>query len=240
MKTYLDQDDLDELEKATVSIRDELLVRLLRRTAGRINEVLGIAIEDIDFKSQTIRIEHEKVRRIRYCPVCLERDIKTRLAKSHKFCPVCTSDVTGVIARKENTRILRTVLVDRETLDMIKAYIRGDWGSQRDGRVYIFDIKRIRAWQIINDTAKRIGLPKIINPKTGRLRGVSPHRIRDGFATMAVKQANDPLSLKQLQEYLGHGDIGTTMEYVKLTGEEQRKWYDNIWRKEQKARKAKK
>ena len=51
----------------------------------------------------------------------------------------------------------------------------------------LFDLGRHRAWQIARDCAREAKLPKLVNPETGRLRGVSPHRLRDAFSVHAMK-----------------------------------------------------
>jgi len=58
----------------------------------------------------------------------------------------------------------------------------------RDGKRVIFGINRHRAWQVVKECAEKAGLPKLVNLETGRIHNVSPHRLRDAFATHAVKQ----------------------------------------------------
>jgi len=54
-----------------------------------------------------------------------------------------------------------------------------------------FGINRYRAWQMVRQCATKAGLPALVNPETGKARGVSPHRLRDAFAVHAVK-VDDP------------------------------------------------
>jgi len=68
-----------------------------------------------------------------------------------------------------------------------------------------------------------------VNPETGKIHGVSPHRLRDAFAIMAVKKNDTGDGIRLLQEHLGHQSIVTTMKYRKVAGEEHRKWYENLW-----------
>ena len=99
----------------------------------------------------------------------------------------------------------------------------------RDGKRLIFGVNRHRAWQIIKECAERARLPRIINPETGRVHNVSPHRLRDAFAVHAVKLDDSGDGLRLLQEHLGHQSITTTMRYRKISGEEQREWYKKLW-----------
>ena len=118
---------------------------------------------------------------------------------------------------------MRTIPLDSETLEMLEDFIRRD-GTEG----LIFKISRNQAWKIIRDAADRAGLGKLVNPETGRVHWVSPHLLRNAFAIMAVKMDDSTDAIRSLQEQLGHANIGTTMKYRKLAGEEQKEWYDKI------------
>ena len=102
----------------------------------------------------------------------------------------------------------------------------------RKGSRLIFNINRHRAWQVICDCAEKAGLPKLINPETGRLHNVSPHRLRDAFAVHAVKLDDSGDGLRMLQEHLGHASFNTTAKYRKVSGSEHRDWYKKLWKEE--------
>ena len=95
----------------------------------------------------------------------------------------------------------------------------------------LFGITRGRAWQVVKECADRAGLGRLVNPETGRVHHVSPHRLRDAFAVMAVQHDDSTDSIRMLQEQLGHANIGTTMRYRKVAGQELREWYQSLWRK---------
>jgi len=59
----------------------------------------------------------------------------------------------------------------------------------------------------------------------------SPHRLRDAFAVMAVQQDDSTDGVRMLQEWLGHTNIGTTMRYRKVAGQELKEWYEKLWNK---------
>ena len=69
----------------------------------------------------------------------------------------------------------------------------------------------------------------MVNPETGRVRGVSPHRLRDAFSVHAMKLDDSGDELRLLQEHLGHASFNTTAKYRKVAGEEHRSWYDRLW-----------
>ncbi len=80
MKTYLEPNEVEFMEKVAVCFRDRLLIRLLFRLGCRISEALAVKVEEIDFDQGTITIEHLKARVELRCPKC-----GARLGKSHKF-----------------------------------------------------------------------------------------------------------------------------------------------------------
>jgi len=76
---------------------------------------------------------------------------------------------------------------------------------------------------------------RLINPETGKVHNVSPHRLRDAFAVHAVKHDDSGDGLRMLQEHLGHASISTTMRYRKVAGEEHQQWYNGLFPQEDKA-----
>jgi integrase/recombinase XerD len=103
---------------------------------------------------------------------------------------------------------------------------------RRDGKTLLFGINRHRGWQIVRDCSRRADLGKLVNPETGRIRNVSPHRLRDAFAVHAVKTDDSGDGLRLLHEHLGHAGFNTTARYRKVAGEEHREWYLRLWREE--------
>ncbi len=61
-RTYLEPEEIEQLERSAEYLRDKLLIRLLFHLGCRISEVLGIAVSDIDFNQGTVTIEHLKER----------------------------------------------------------------------------------------------------------------------------------------------------------------------------------
>jgi integrase/recombinase XerD len=219
MKAYLEPGEITLLENTATNLRDRLLIRLLFRLGCRISEALALKVEDIDFERGTVTIEHLKARVELCCPSC-----GARLGKSHKFCPICGHSVEKAIAREKEHRRLRTLPVDGDTLEMLANFIRKD-----KTKGLIFRINRHRAWQVVKGCAESAGLPKLVNTETGKIHNVSPHRLRDAFAVHAVKLNDSGDSLRLLQEHLGHASFNTTAKYRKVSGKEQRDWYQKLW-----------
>ncbi|MDD5093217.1 MAG: tyrosine-type recombinase/integrase [Dehalococcoidia bacterium] len=225
-RTYLETEELQRLEEAATNLRDRLLIRLLFHLGCRISEALGITVEDVDMKQGTITIQHLKTRMKLACPRC-----NAGLGKSHIFCPRCGFKVEEALTKAKENRRVRTLPVDADTLKMLKEYIQRGGPVLRDGRLLVFGIGRGQGWRVVTGCAEKAGLGKLINPETGRLRGVSPHRLRDAFAVHAVKQNDSGDGLRLLQEHLGHASFNTTAKYRKISGREHRNWYDTLWQK---------
>jgi len=222
MKAYLEPSEVDQLEKAATCLRDELLIRLLFHLGCRISEALSLRVEDIDFGQKMVTVLHLKSRLMLSCSHC-----QARLGKSHRFCPRCGLAVTEPVARAHESIKRRTLFLDPATLEMLRDFIQRD-----KTKGLIFGINRHRAWQIVRKCAERAGLPNLINPETGKMHAVSPHRLRDAFAVMAVQRDDSTDSIRMLQEQLGHASIATTMRYRKVAGKELKDWYSRLWEKE--------
>lgn len=225
-KAYLETDEVRKLEEAATNLRDRLLIRLLSHLGCRISEALGLRVEDIDVVQGTVTIQHLKARLKLNCPLC-----NAKLGKAHVFCPGCGARVEKAVAQAMEHRRMRTLPLDADTLDMVADYIRRGGPVLKGDKMLIFGVNRHRAWQVVKGCAEKAGLQGLVNPETGKLRGVSPHRLRDAFAVHAVKVDDSGDGLRLLQEHLGHASFNTTAKYRKVAGEEHKEWYDRLWQK---------
>lgn len=227
MKTYLEPSEISLLENAASNMRDRLLIRLLFHLGCRVSEALSLEVDDIDFAQGTVKIQHLKARINLGCLKC-----GTRLGKSHSFCPKCGAKVKATVIKEQEHRRMRMLPLDRDTSEMLKDFIKRGGPVNQKGKRLIFGINRHRAWQVVKGCGERAGLPKLVNPDTGKMPSVSPHRLRDAFAVHAVKLNDSGDGLRLLQEHLGHTSFNTTAKYRKVAGEELRDWYDRLWSKE--------
>jgi len=226
-KAYLEANEVQSLENVATNMRDKLLIRLLFHLGCRISEALSLSVADIEFAEGTVTIQHLKSRIKLACLQC-----GARLGKSHAFCPKCGVRIEDAVAKEQEHRRMRTLPLDRNTLEMLKDYIKCGGPVNRGGKRLIFGINRHRAWQIIKECAERAGLPNLINPETGKVHSVSPHRLRDAFAVHAMKLDDSGDGLRLLQEHLGHVSFNTTAKYRKVAGEELKDWYNRLWQEE--------
>jgi len=148
------------------------------------------------------------------------------------FCPKCGVRVEKAQAEHQQRHRQRVLPVDSDTLRMLRDYVRRGGPLLRDGKKLIFGINRHRAWQIVKECAETANLPKLVNPETGRIHNISPHKLRDAFAVRAVKMDDSGDGLRLLQQHLGHASFNTTAKYRKVSGEEHKEWYQRLWEKE--------
>jgi integrase/recombinase XerD len=226
-KAYLEPKDISSLETATTNLRDKILIRLLFRLGCRISEALSIKVDDIDFIQQTITIIHLKRRIKLSCPIC-----GANLASAHLFCPKCGGRIMKSHVIEQQNRRQRILPIDQDTLNLLKEYIERGGPVIKECRRQIFGINRHRAWQIVKECSEKAGLPRLVNPETGKVHNISPHKLRDAFAVHAVKTDDSGDGLRMLQEHLGHQSFNTTARYRKVAGEEHRDWYVKLWNKD--------
>jgi integrase/recombinase XerD len=227
VKTYLEPGEVRLLEEAATCLRDRLLIRLLFHIGCRISEALALKVEDINFEQSTVTILHLKSHIKLSCPKC-----GAGLAQAHRFCPACGEKVISSFPQERQHRRIRILPTDGNTLDMLRDYTRRSGPVLRDGQQLIFGINRHRAWQVVRDCAEKAGLHPLVNPETGKMKGISPHRLRDAFAVHAVKLDDSGDGLRLLQEHLGHVSFNTTARYRKVGGAEHRDWYEKLWKEE--------
>ena len=228
-KAYLEISEVQDLKEAATNLRDKLLIRLLFHLGCRISEALSLKVEDIDLAQGTVTIEHLKSRIKLSCPQC-----GAALGKTHNFCPKCGMEIKEATSKEQEHRRVRTLPLDSKTLELLREYVERGGPVKQKGKVLIFGINRHRAWQIIRDCAKRAGLSRLVNPETGKVHNVSPHKLRDAFAVHAMKLDDSGDGLRLLQEHLGHASFDTTARYRKIAGEELKQWYDRLWVRETK------
>mgnify|MGYP001607730624 CR=1 FL=1 len=135
--------------------------------------------------------------------------------------------------KEQEHRRQRVLPIDEQTLEMLRDYIQRGGPIMRGGKLLIFGVNRHRAWQIVKECAERAGLPKLVNPETGKVHRVSPNKLRDAFAVNALKRDDSGEGQRFLQEQLGHASFNTTTRYRKVAGEELREWYGRLFEKDE-------
>lgn len=223
-KTYLMPEEIRKIEEKAGNFRDRLLIRLLFHLGCRVSEALVLETGNIDFINKTITIQHLKTSTRITCPDC-----SSRLSRSSTFCPGCGAKVEQTITRSIEHRKMRTLPVDSETMNLLQEYIARGGPVTKNDKKMIFGINRHRAWQIVRNCSEKADLSKLINPETGIMHNISPHRLRDAFAVHAMKADDSGDGLRLLQVHLGHASFNTTARYRKISGVEHQDWYNKLW-----------
>jgi integrase/recombinase XerD len=227
IKTYLEPEEIVMLENAASNLRDKILIHLLFWLGCRISEALSLTVEDLDFTQGTVTIVHLKRSLKVSCSNC-----GAMLGVSHVYCPKCGCKVEKSRIEELQHRHQRVLPVDRVTLKMLQEFMELGGPVVKAGKRLIFGINRHRGWQVVKGCAEKAGLPDLINPESGRVHHVSPHRLRDAFAVNAVKSDDSGDGLRLLQEHLGHQSFDTTAKYRKVAGEEQRELFEQLWKED--------
>jgi integrase/recombinase XerD len=223
-KAYLELDDVTRLESAATNLRDRLLIRILFHLGCRVSEAIALSVDDIDLKEGTVTIQHLKTRIRTLCPHC-----SASLGRSHSFCPGCGRKIAQTVKKEQERRRVRTLPLDSITLGMLREYIERAGPVSKNGKKMIYGHNRHRAWQVVKDCADRAGLDDLVNPTTGKKCGISPHRLRDAFAVHEMKSNDSGDGMRLLQVHLGHANFNTTAKYRRVSGAEQKAWYQKLW-----------
>ncbi len=217
-KAYLTPEEVELTAQSAACVRDRVLIYVLFWGGCRISEALGIEVDDVNPDQGTVTIKHLKTHTRLLCPHC-----STRLSRVAKFCPGCGKEITEPLRKEQEAHRVRTIPLEKQTMERLVDFIRRD---KTQG--LIFKIGRIQAQFIVKECARRAGVGDLVNPETGKKRGVSPHRFRDAFAVMAVQHDDSTDAIRMLQEHLGHQSIATTMRYRKISGKELTEWYQEL------------
>ncbi len=220
-EAYLTPKDVERLENAATKPRDRLLIHLLFDTGCRISEALALTPKDIDLNRGTITIQHLKSSVRLLCPNC-----NARLARRYKFCPICATEIVGVVEQELERHRMRGIPISDSTVELMREgfkQARPDIGDKP-----IFGITRSHAYQIIKGLAEKVGIKGIVNPETGQIHHISPHKLRDAFAVDIVQKDSSTDSMIMLQQQMGHVSFNTTAKYRKVSGQELRDWHQRM------------
>ena len=116
--------------------------------------------------------------------------------------------------------VFRSVPVPPEFLDTldIAHAIREAQKSRKGAVTPIWDISRVRTWQIVTRVMEEAGIPDGPNR--------SPKGLRHGFGVHAIVQG---VPLSMLQRWLGHAQLSTTALYAEAVGKEEQHIAARMW-----------
>lgn len=127
--------------------------------------------------------------------------------------------------RKDNPP--RRINVDPETLAMVREYLE----KRPEKSEFVIPITRQMAYLVVRQAAERVGIFEVGDPLVSKRRHPHPHHLRHSLAVHSVRATKgSQLALIQLQRHLGHASLSTTASYLEFSDQEQRDWYDNMWK----------
>jgi integrase/recombinase XerD len=168
------------------ALRDRALLELLYATGARISEAVGLDVDDVSGLSAHLTADRSPVIRLR------------GKGNKERIVPVGSYAVAAVEAYLVRGR------------PALASAGRGQGAlllNHRGSR-----LSRQSAWQVLHDTAERIGLAD----------RVSPHTLRHSFATHLLEGGAD---VRAVQELLGHASVTTTQIYTLVTVDSLREVY---------------
>lgn len=116
--------------------------------------------------------------------------------------------------------VFRSVPVPAEFLDTLTTAhgIREAQRSRRKAAAPIWDLSRVRVWQIVKRVMIEAGIPDAPHR--------SPKGLRHGFGVHATVQG---VPLHMLQRWLGHAQLSTTAIYADAVGKEEQHIAARMW-----------
>ena len=125
----------------------------------------------------------------------------------------------------------RRIDIDPETLAIVREYLE----KRQDKSEFVIPITRQMGYLVVRQAAERIGITEVGDSLVSKRRHPHPHHLRHSLAVHSVRVTKGNYAdLIRLQQQLGHASIATTAGYVQFSDEEQRKWYDELWKEKEK------
>lgn len=203
----------------------KLLILLLMRTGRRITEIIGrdSYTHSYRVRKKTIKINNQEIPNPEYEKI------------KHKDYP----EIKGLTPSDidfENQHIVFTILkkkqpttkikvIDSQTMNTLKSYIY-KFNIQPDQP--LINLTRFQAYYRLKKLCKGLEIFKV------GAKPPHPHNFRHTFAINFIKKAKTPQSLKLLQQYLDHSNLGITSHYLQFSQEDQREIIEEIFKKEEK------
>lgn len=173
-------------DKTYAKYYDEFVVLL--GTGMRVSEFCGLTMNDLDFESRRIRVDHQLVR---------ERSGKYYVEKTKTACGVRYIPMTDDVYQSLKNILARRKKVKLETIvDGYSGLILLDKDSKPKVALHIENEMR---WAM-----KKYGKLHPDQP----LPNITPHVFRHTFCT---NMANAGMDVKTLQYLMGHSDVGVTL-----------------------------
>ena len=184
---YYRQDELEQLLEATKDHYLSLLIQMTVFYGLRRSEVLGLKWDAIDFQRNTITIRHIVSNAVADGKRILIREDRAKTKSSLRSLPLIAD--------------LREKLLERKAQQEENKKICGNcYNQEYDGYVFVDPMGKLYVPDEVSDHFRSL-------LKQKGLRHIRFHDLRHSCASLLLANG---VPMKQIQEWLGHSDMGTT------------------------------
>lgn len=195
---YYNQEELNNLFKVVKDTPLELIVYLTAFYGLRRSEVLGIRWSAIDFENKTITISHKVV-----TVTNEDEEIQTKTKMITKSKTKNKSSYRTFPLFKEIENLL---LYTRKMQEYHASIFKDSYNKQYKDFVCLDELGNLRKPDYVSHKFKQI-------LRNNDLREIRFHDLRHSCATLLVKKG---ISLREIQDWLGHSSSKTTERYTHL------------------------
>ena len=195
---YYNEEELNNLFKVVRNTPIELIVNLTAFYGLRRSEVLGLKWSAIDFKNKTITISHKVI-----TVTDESEDAKNKTKMITKSKTKNKSSYRTLPLFKEIEELL---LYTKKMQEYYKSQFRDSYNNQYKDFVCVDELGNLRKPDYVSHKFKQI-------LRKNNLREIRFHDLRHSCATLLVKKG---ISLREIQDWLGHSSSKTTERYAHL------------------------
>jgi integrase len=195
---YYNEEELNNLFKVVRDTPIELIVNLTAFYGLRRSEVLGLKWSAIDLKNKTITISHKVI------TVTDESENarnKTKMITKNK-----TKNKSSYRTLPLFKEIEELLLYTKKMQEYYKSQFRDSYNNQYRDFVCVDEMGNLRKPDYVSHKFKQI-------LRKNNLREIRFHDLRHSCATLLVKKG---ISLREIQDWLGHSSSKTTERYAHL------------------------
>ena len=195
---YYNQEELNNLFKIVKDTPLELIVYLTAFYGLRRSEVLGIRWSAIDFENKTITISHKVV-----TVTNEDEEVKTKTKMITKSKTKNKSSYRTFPLFKEIENLL---LYTRKMQEYYASIFKDSYNKKYKDFVCLDELGNLRKPDYVSHKFKQL-------LRNNDLREIRFHDLRHSCATLLVKKG---ISLREIQDWLGHSSSKTTERYTHL------------------------
>lgn len=195
---YYNEEELNNLFTVVRDTPIELIVNLTAFYGLRRSEVLGLKWSAIDFKNKTITISHKV---ITVTDESENAKNKTKMITKSK-----TKNKSSYRTLPLFKEIEELLLYTKKMQEYYKSQFRDSYNNQYKDFVCVDELGNLRKPDYVSHKFKQI-------LRKNNLREIRFHDLRHSCATLLVKKG---ISLREIQDWLGHSSSKTTERYAHL------------------------